>query len=129
VIDDTQGPEEETESLWWLTVAPAAWVAHLLASYATVAVWCAKVTDRDGALGDARWMVAAYTAVALALIGWVAVHGFRRHRFGEGVRPHELDTPGDRHRFLGFATFLLAGVSAVATVYVSLVVVFIGSCQ
>ncbi|GAB5543514.1 MAG: hypothetical protein RLO52_37625 [Sandaracinaceae bacterium] len=127
--DPHEHPAEAAESLWWLTVGPLAWIAHFLASYLTVSLWCAKVTDRDGALGDARLLIAGYTVVALTVIAGVAWRGYRRHRFGDQPRPHDFDTPGDRHRFLGFSTFLLSAVSAVATVFVSLAVVFIGSCR
>ena len=37
------------------------------------------------------------------------------------------DTEADRHRFLGFATLLMAGLSAVATIYVALVYPVLGS--
>ena len=34
---------EEKESLWVLTAAPTIWAVHLLLSYITAAVWCAKL--------------------------------------------------------------------------------------
>jgi len=43
--------------------------------------------------------------------------------------PHDADTPEDRHRFLGFATLLLSGLSAVAVIYTALVVVVFRSCH
>jgi hypothetical protein len=66
----------------------------------------------------------------LTLIGIGAViwRGVRQARFGTGTVPHDADSAADRHRFLGFATFLLGGLSGVATVYVAFAAVFIDSC-
>lgn len=122
-------PAGTRETLWILTVSPTIWAAHFLLCYLTAAIWCAKVAGRDGPLGPVRWIVAAYTLAALAGIGLTAWRGFRRHRFGTAAAPHDFDTPADRHRFLGFATLLLSGLSAVAVIYVGLVAVFIGSCR
>ena len=122
-------PPEKRESLWLLTVSPVIWSAHFLLSYITAAVWCAKAVGPDGSLAGARIAIAAYTAVALAgivLTGWI---GYRRHRHEGGEPPHDEDTPEDRHRFLGFSTFILSGLSAVAVVFQSLPAVFIGSCR
>jgi hypothetical protein len=55
--------------------------------------------------------------------------GFRRHRLGSAELPHDDDSPEDRHRFLGFSTFLLSALSAVAVVYSALAAVFIETCQ
>lgn len=119
---------EHDESLWWLAASPGIWAVHLLASYVTVAVWCAKVVGRDGSLGAARVAVVVYTAVALAGVAATGWRAYRRHKFGTATVPHDFDTRDDRHRFLGFATFLLSGLSAVAIAYVALTVLFIGSC-
>ena len=119
---------EERQSLWLLAAAPTLWMAHFLASYVTAAVWCAKVAGRGGPLGEARLWVAGFTAVALAGIAVTFVVGLRRHRLGTAATPHDLDTPEDRHRFLGFATVLLSGLSAVAVVYVALAAVFMETC-
>lgn len=120
---------EKKESLWLLTVSPVIWSAHFLLSYVTAAVWCAKLAEPGGPLGGARTAIAVYTAVALLGIGITGRIGFRRHSFGDAETPHDFDTPEDRHRFLGFATLLLSALSAVATVYVALAAVFIGTCH
>jgi hypothetical protein len=124
----TQFPEEN-ESLWILTAAPVIWAAHFLLCYLTAAIWCAKFAGADGSLWNVRVAIAAYTAVALVGIGITGWLGFQRHSFDASTVPHDFDTPGDRHRFLGFATLLLSAVSAVATLYVALAAVFIGSCH
>lgn len=119
---------EEKESLLHLTAAPLLWAAHFLLSYCTAAIWCEKFVGADGALGSARSAIAVYTVVALVgiiLIGW---RGFQRHSLTGSTLPHDFDSPVDRHRFLGFATLLLSGLSAVATIYVAMSAVFIVSC-
>lgn len=120
---------ERKESLWRLIVSPTIWAAHFLLSYVTAAIFCAKYASPDSALTPVRWAILAYTVVALigiAVNGW---DGFRRHRRGNGSLPHDDDTPADRHRFLGFATALLAALSAIATVYAALVIIFVRSCR
>ena len=119
---------EQRESLWMLTVSPGLWVLHLLASYITAAIWCAKHAGPDMSLGFVRGAVGGYTVVALlgiAVTGWV---GFRRQK-GDDPTPHDGDTPRDRHQFLGFAVLLLSGLSFFATVYVALVIIFFDTCH
>lgn len=117
------------DTLWMLTVAPAIWAAHLMLCYLTAAIWCARFAGPGGSLGSVRTAIGWYTAVALigiAIIGW---EGFRRHSYGTATIPHDFDSPEDRHRFLGFATLLLAGLSAVATIYVAFAAVFFDTCH
>ena len=116
------------DSLWMMTAAPLLWAAHFLLSYATAAVWCAKQPGFGGPLGAVRLAIGVYTVVALGGIVFVGWIGFRRHAPGPGVPSHHHDTPLSRHRFLGFATLLLAGLSAVATIYVALTVFFFSTC-
>lgn len=120
---------EKNESLWLLTVSPTIWAAHFLASYVTAAVYCAKAAGPGDSLWPVRVAIAMYTAVALAGIGVTAWVGWRRHDRGPDAAPHDIDTPESRHRFLGFATLLLSGLSAVATVYEALPAVFLESCH
>ena len=120
---------ENKESLWLLIVSPTIWAGHFLLSYITAAIWCAKFAPRDGSLQPVRWAILAYTVVALIGIALNGRSGWRRHRFGSESLPHDFDTPGDRHRFLGFATVLLAGLSAVATVFAALVIFFFKDCR
>jgi hypothetical protein len=105
---------------------------HFLLCYSVAAVWCAKYAAApDAPLTPVRIAIAVFSAAALlpvALIGW---DGFRRHRLpgGEKGAHHASDTPEDRHRFLGFATLLLSGLSAIAIIYEALAAVFIRSCE
>lgn len=125
----TRGAPERPLHLWGLAAAPTAWALHFLLSYGTAAVWCAKVVDHRGSLAGARLAIAVYTVAALAAIAAIGWSGQRRHRLEGAPSPHDDDTPQDRHRFLGLATALLAGLSAVATVYSALAVAFFRSCR
>lgn len=120
---------EKHENLWLLVVSPTIWAAHLLLSYITAAVWCAKYAARDGSLAPVRWAIAVYTIAALAGIAWNGRSGLHRHRRGTESPPHDFDTPGDRHGFLGYATVLLSGLSAVAVLFAALVIVFFEDCR
>lgn len=119
---------ERDEPLFLIAVAPTIWAVHFLACYLTAAVWCAKAAGTVGALGPVRSAVALYTVIALVGITAVSVHAYRRHTLGTATTPHDFDTPADRHRFLGFATLLLALLSGVATLYVAIVALFFQVC-
>jgi hypothetical protein len=116
-------------SLWLLTIAPAIWAAHLLLSYITAAIWCARFVPQGGAFDTIRTAIAWYTAVALAGIALAGWEGFRRHSHGTEATTHDLDSAEDRHRFLGFATLLLAGLSGVGVLYAALAATFFESCR
>lgn len=123
-----RGTANKQETLWLLAFSPAIWAIHFLLSYATASVWCAKISGRDNPIDGALLAILVYTAVALAgivIVGWL---GYRRHRLGNGNLPHDDDTPEDRTRFLGFATLLLSGLSAVATTYSAFVLFFFRRC-
>jgi hypothetical protein len=129
-MEGRTSPPEDALRLWMLAAAPTIWAVHFLLSYITAAVWCARFVSAGGPLGGVPTAIGVYTAAALvgiAVVGWM---GWRQHSgYGTATAPHDFDTPEDRQRFLGFATLLLAGVSAVATIYVSLGAVFFESCR
>jgi hypothetical protein len=116
-------------SLWLLTIAPTIWAVHLLVCYITAAIWCAKFAGPGGALGGIRSAIAWYTAVAFIGIAWIGREGLRRHRHGTEATTHDLDSAEDRHRFLGFATLLLAGLSAVGVLYAALAATYFETCR
>jgi hypothetical protein len=133
----------DRRSLWLLTAAPMIWAAHFLLCYITAAVWCAKFAGPGGPLSNVRTAVVVYTVLSLAGITVVGWEGFRRHSFSlpeqspgtatpwdvrTEATTHDLDTAEDRHRFLGFATLLLSGLSAVAVLYVALAATFFETC-
>ena len=74
-------------------------------------------------------IVVALTVVALAAIFALGAYAYGQHRRGRADVPHGDDTTADRERFLGFATLLLCGLSAVAVIYTAIVVFFFASCQ
>jgi hypothetical protein len=127
--DVLEQPTQGHYSLWLLTIAPTIWAVHLLLSYITAAVWCAKFAAADGALGGVRSAVAWYTVLALVGIAFVALEGYRRHRHGTEATTHDLDSAEDRHRFVGFATLLLAGLSAVGVLYAALAAAYFETCR
>ena len=127
-IEDRLLPESRA-SMWLLTSGPATWAVHFLLSYATAAIWCAKAATVAAPLGTVRVALVAYTAVALAAIAAVGWHSWRQHQWGDAELPHDAPSAGDRHRFLGFATLLLCGLSFVAVVYSALAIALIGTCR
>ena len=123
------GPIEARDRLWLLVVSPVVWACHFLLCYATAAVWCGRLGGTGDAFADVRVAITGYTAVAVVAIAVTAYAGHRRHTFGAAQLPHDDDSPEDRYRFIGFATLLLSGVSAIAVVYAALAAVFIETCQ
>ena len=119
---------ERRESLWWLAASPSIWAVHFVLSYASAAIFCARLVGADGSLAPVRIAIAIYTLVALVAIGLVGWRGWRRHDFGHSTLPHDFDTPEDRHRFLVFAPFLLSGLRSIAGLFATLVVVFVTTC-
>ena len=119
---------EKKQSLWLLTASPVMWAAHLLLSYITASIWCAKVSNPHTSFGTVRAAIIVYSILALAGIGMIGWIGYRRHSYGSASLPHDDDTPEDRHRFLGFSTLLLSALSGVAVIYAALVVIFFKSC-
>jgi hypothetical protein len=125
----TEPPVPDRYSLWLLTIGPMIWAAHLLLSYITAAVWCAKFVPAGAPLGGVQAAILWYTGVALIGIGFIGWEGFRRHRHGTEASTHDLDTREDRHRFVGFATLLLSGLSAVGVVYAAVAAQYFDTCR
>ena len=120
---------EKNESLWMMVISPTVWAAHFLICYITAAIWCAKYAGPGGSLEPVRWAILGYTVLALVVIGWNGWWGFKRSRLGNATLPHDADTPEDRHRFLGFSTVLLAGLSGIATLFEGMVALFFNTCN
>jgi hypothetical protein len=120
--------DEPRQSLWALTVGPAIWAGHFLASYVAAAVWCGDA-GRHARFGSALAVFAVATVLALAAVAWVGWRGRVRYELGEGVPSHHKDTPGDRHRFLGLATMLLAALSFVSILYTAAAVAMLRTCS
>lgn len=124
-----QALPEDHGYLWLLATPPAIWAAHFLLSYVTAAVWCARFAGRDGVMGGVSTAILWFTVVALGAIAIVGWDAYKRHAHQGQEEAHDRDTPEDRHRFLGHATFLLAGLSAVATIFSALAASFFETCQ
>jgi hypothetical protein len=120
----------ETRQRLWIVPGPlVVWATHFMLCYITAALWCGRVAGRLGPLGTAQIAIVAYTIAALAMVAGIAWLGYRAHRLAPGEPPHDADSPEDRHRFLGFASLLISGLSGVAIVYAAMTVVFIESCE
>jgi hypothetical protein len=118
------------ESLWAMIVSPTIWAIHFLACYIVAAIFCAKAGTPSVDLATVRWWIAGFTVLALAGIAASGIQAFRLGHFVEGkAAPHDADTIHDRRRFLAYATLLLSGLSFVATLFVALPAVFVGSCR
>ncbi|HEY8548460.1 MAG TPA: hypothetical protein VIL35_00775 [Vicinamibacterales bacterium] len=120
---------ERSFYLLLLAGAPTVFMLHFLATYIAAAVWCARFVPRDGSLSGIRVAEAGLTLVALGCIAAIGWSGYRRHSYGSEALPHDMDTPEDRHRFLGFSTLLLAGLSAIATIFVAISTVMFQTCH
>jgi hypothetical protein len=129
---DTTAPDstlpERTVYLVMLPMGPTIWAAHFFATYIVAALWCAPTLRPGETLSGAHNIILTLTAAALIGIGVVGWSGYRRQKHGGESAPHDDDTPEDRHRFLGLATLLLAGLSGVATVFVGVSTLFFSTC-
>lgn len=121
---------ERTRYLVMVAAPPAIFITHFVVAYALASVWCAKfAAPPDGALGGALLPFAVITLIAIGGVAWIGWHAYRRHGHGSETAPHDMDTPGDRHRFLGFATLLLAGLSTVGIVFVATAFLAFDTCR
>ena len=120
---------ESRQRLWIVPGPLVVWSLHFMLCYITAAIWCGRVAGRLGALGGARTAIAVYTVVALLAILGIAWLGYRAQALGDTHPPHDADSAADRHRFLGYATLLIAGLSTVAVIYSAMAAVFIRTCQ
>lgn len=119
---------ENSSFLVILALGPTIWITHFVLTYVTASVWCAKFGGPGGSLQAVHTAVSWYTIAALAGIAAVGWSGYRRQSHGSKAPPYDFDSAADRHRFLGFATLLLAGLSAVATVFIWASTTFFEGC-
>ena len=119
---------EHRDNILLLTLGPLIWAAHLLLSYGTASIWCGKMVETGGSLGAVRGAIVVYTLAGLAATTVIAWIGYRRHRTGAASLPHDDDSPEDRYRFIGYATFLLACLSFAAIAYAGSITLFFRSC-
>jgi len=130
VVSEVKRETGSGTDLWRIIVSPTIWAVHFLASYVTVAVFCEKA-GRAAALAPAEVAVIAYTAAALAGIGW-STWGLWRVR-GRSLTDddfeYEHNTPEERHRFLSHVALMLCLLSAVAVIYVAIPMLYLSSCR
>jgi ABC-type Fe3+ transport system permease subunit len=117
---------ESTERLWIPILAPSIWAIHFTVCYATVVGACGRFGRADAP--SLLALLGVYTIAAMAAIGALFVHGWRRHRSRWPRETHDDDTPEDRRHFMAWTTMLLAGLSLVATVMVALAAFLVGGC-
>jgi hypothetical protein len=120
---------EKLQRPWQVVAGPVIWAVHFLLCYITAAVWCEKFAGEDRLLGPVRTAIWIYTLVASVGILLTAWSGYKKHLYGRGLLPHDADSPEDRHRFLGFTTFLLSGLSLIGVLYEAMVLAFFWNCN
>lgn len=124
----TTSTAESRQRLWIVPAPLVVWALHFLLCYWTAALWCGPAVPGDARVLPLTWFT-LYTVVALGAIAGLGWHGYRRHSLGGASAPHDADSPADRHRFLGLATLLIAGLSFMAVIYSAMAVVMVATCQ
>ena len=119
---------EARQRLWIVPGPLVVWALHFMACYITAALWCGPAVPGGGS--QAPWLpFALYTVAALLAIGAIGWLGYRSHRLGDASAPHDADSPADRHRFIGLATLLIAGLAFVSVIYSAMAVFMVPTCQ
>ncbi|MDQ1081883.1 hypothetical protein [Pseudoroseomonas cervicalis] len=117
-------------NLWTLLAPPTIWALHFLLCYGYAAIACAKAPDIFVNQPTTRLVIGVATLLALLLI---LLAGRQAHRhwggFDAADPPHDAPTEADRQRFLGFATLLLASLSAVAVLFTALPALTVADCR
>lgn len=118
---DRQEFSAESGSLWRLTIAPTTWAVHLILCYSTVSLACWRGLFP---IYSARYWLIGASVVALAFI---ALQGWRAQKqWGDQGTDGQTE---DRHRFLGHATFLIAVISGIGTVFTTLPLFLLEGCR
>jgi hypothetical protein len=120
--------QQRAATLWTLIAPPTVWALHFLLCYVYAAVRCAKAGPLQP-LDDVRVVVAIATLVALGLVAATGYIAWAQARLEGGTPPHDESTREDRHRFLGAAKLLLAGLSFVAIVYTAIPAFMFPDCR
>lgn len=117
---------EEAESLWKITLAPLAWAVHFVVCYAVVSLACNKLGGQSAAVTIG---LIAFSVAVLAFILWIGWRAFVQWDVrGTGQFSNPAGDAEDRHQFLGHAAFLLAIISFIAVVYVTLPLLLLEGC-
>jgi hypothetical protein len=127
IVPNTAADHMPPPSLWTLAAPPGLWMAHVLACYVTVALWCGRWGAAAAAV-SAQTLVGLYTAAALAGIAAFGAMAVRARQNGAAFGLDD-DTPESRQHFLAWATVLLAGLSAVGVLFVAVATLLVPSCR
>ena len=116
--------------LWRVIAAPIIWALHFLFCYVYAAVYCEKV-GRGASLDQPTLVVIGATALALALIGLSTHHLWRvrARSLTDDDFEFEHNTPEERHRFLSHVALMLCVLSAIAVLYVTIPMLYLGTCR
>lgn len=106
-------------------LAPSVWAVQFLAVYVIAAIHCAKF--ESVAMAATRLAMAGIAALALLLIVLLGARGLATWR--QRVPGSATDSATERERFIAFASFLLAIVSGIATVFGSLPILMFHACE
>lgn len=115
--------------LWTLLAPPAIWALHFLLCYVAAAIACARAADIFQSLHLLRWVIAAATLLALALIVTAGLQARRHWGFGTDDPPYDQPSNEDRQHFLGYATLLLCALSFVSVIFTALPAITIADCR
>jgi hypothetical protein len=129
----TQEVKRETGTgtdLLHVIAAPVVWALHFLFCYVFAAIYCEKA-GRAASLDSPTLVVVIATAVALGLIGWstLSLWRVRGRSLTDNDFEFEHNTPEERHRFLSHVALMLCVLSAVAVLYVTIPMLYLGTCR
>jgi len=117
---------EEQASLLKITFGPLIWATHFVVCYGLVAVTCAKGWD----FFLIRIVLLVLSVGALAGVGLIGRTAWRQWNAREtGDFVNRGGHAEDRHHFLGHAAFLLAIISFIGVIFVTLPLLMIGGCR
>ena len=116
------------DPLWMPVAAPVIWVLHFMACYIAAAMWCGRFAGLTP-VPVQQLFVLTTTAIATAAIAALFWRALRRHQGESPGESHDADTPEDRAHFVALTTMLLAGLSALGTLFVAFGMWLVPSCS
>jgi hypothetical protein len=111
------------QRLWIPVIAPLTWSCHFTVVTIVAALSCGRFS-----VSGYRLTMVLTTVLALVVIGSCLGYGIKLLRFSWPDDSHDADTAEDRRKFLGYTTVILAGLSAIATVYSTIALFVVGGC-